>query len=514
LSEEDKANNSTRNFRDLTLGELRELKHLVNDENRKKDSKKSGALEAEDLDDSEAQGDDSWEIGNYQQPQTLLVSQPGARQQTTRQPFLGKRGRGDFLEDDKIDEAIDEALPPAKRHHRTVVTPNPKSESRRRFGRPSKHADQKKQGVTHQRMPYQLGRQEQPLTIDRTGISNSGHGFGLDTGFDLLINPHISGISKQSLDALETNIERTLHGNELQPTQQKPTQTLVNTAAESCVSGHPAVMCRQTEISDPRSVEGEQTASFAVYRDQVSNGITLRSHQSPTHAMPNALTRRPQNQSMAPPKASYRGILTHLGKRRRDEAPEHKSVDEGSPVLKKPSLPSHRSITTLSDPAVRTTTQTDTKMASARLQRRQPSGPQTPTKQLGLNHSQPSEMINSKLGPAIPPAYLALPGFSASRIFRPAAEQGHTSPQHDSGKASANREHAASVSGGRSRNFVVEAHLALQQALVADGSSTSSSGPGLPHKMLKAVDNQVDRTVTAVKKQHYAQLTASREVYK
>jgi len=334
-------------------------------------------------------------------------------------------------------------------------------------------------------MPYQLGRQEQPLTIDRIGISNSGHGFGLDTGFDPLINPHISGISKQSLDALETNIERILHGKELQPTQQKPTQTLVNTAAESCVSGHPAVMCRQTEISDPRSVEGEQTAFFAVYRDQVSNGITLRSHQSLTHAMPNALTRRPQNQSMAPPKVSYREILTHLGKRRRDEAPEHESVDEGSPVLKKPFVPSHRSTTTLSDPAVRTTTQTDTKMASARLQRRQPSGPHTPTKRLEQNISQLSETYTSRLGPVIPPAYLALPGFSDPMIFRPAAELGHTSPQHDSGKAFANGEHATSASGGRSRNLVVEAHLALQQALVADGSSTSSSGQGLPHEILK-----------------------------
>jgi len=499
MSEEDKADNSTLNFRDLTPEELGELKRLIKDENRKMDPKKSGAFEALNQDDSDAEGDDTWEIENSQQSQTLLISQTETRQQTARQPILGKRGQDDFLGDDEINGVIDETLPPTKRHHRTVVTPNPKSKIGRHFRRPSKHAGQKRQGVTHQKIPYQRERQVQPLTIDKIDISNSGHGFGPHDGFHSLISSHISGILTQSLDVLETNIEDVLLVNKSQPTQQKPTQTLVNTAAESCVSGHPAVMCRQTESSDPRSVEGEQTASFAVYRDQVSNGITPRSHQGLTRAMPNAPTRRPQNQSMAPPKVSYQKILTHLGKRRRDEASEQKSVDEGSFLLKKPFLPSHRSTTTLSDPAVRTKTQTDMKMASARLQRRQPSGPQTPTKQLESNHLQPSEMNTSKLGPAIPPAYLALPGFSDPRIFRPAAELGHKSPQHDLGKASADGEHAASASGGPNQNLVVEAHLALQQALIAGGSSASSSGQGLPHEMLKAADNQVDRTVTAIK---------------
>jgi len=499
MSEEDKADNSTLNSRDLTPEELGELKRLMKDENRKMDPKKSGAFEAEDLDDSDAEGDDTWGIGNYQQSQTLLVSQTETRQQTARQPVSGKRGQDDFLKDDEINEVIDETLPPTKRHHRTVVTPNPKSKIGRHFRRPSKHAGQKKQGVTHQRMPYQRGRQAQPLTIDKINISNSGHGFGPDNDFDSLISPHFSGISTQSLDALETNIEDVLLGNESQPTQQKPTQKLVNIAGESCASSHPAVMCSQAKSSDPRSIEGERTTSLAVHRDQVSNGITPRSHQDLAHAMPNALAPRPQNQSKVPPKVSYRENPTHLGKRRRDEPPEHESVDEGSPAFKKPFLPSHRSTTTLPDSAVRTTTETDRKMASARLQGRQPSGPHTLTKRLEQNISQSSETYTSRLGPVIPPAYLALPGFSDPRIFRPAAGLGHTSPQHDPGKAFANGEHAASASGGRSRNLVVEAHLALQQALVADGSSTSSSGQGFPHEMLKAVDNQVDRTVTAFK---------------
>lgn len=496
LSEKDKA---TRNFRDLTPEGIRELKRLMNAEIRKMNPKKSGALEAENLDDSEAEGDNSWGIGNYQQPQTLLVSQPGARQQTARQPILGKRGRDDSFEGDEIGEATDEALPPTRRHHRTVVTPNSKSKSRRLSERPNRHAGQKKQGVTHQRIPYQYENQEQPLAIDDNAISNSGTGFGLDDRFNPSTSTTASGISNQSHDALETNIEGILYGNESQPTQQKPAQISVNIAGESCGSGHPAVMRHQTESSGRRSIEGEQTASFAVYRDQLSNSITPRSHQSLTHAMPNALAPRPQNQSKIPPKVSYRENPTRPGKRRHDEPPEHEPVDEGSPVFKKSFLPSHHSTTTLPEFAPRTTTQTCSKMAPARLQRIQPPGPHTPTKGLEWNHSQPSEINTSRLGPVIPRAYLALPGFGDPRIFRPAAGMSHRSPRQDTGKATVNSEDTASASGGRIRHPITEAHLALQQALFADGSSTPSSGQGLPREMLKVVDNHGDRTVTTIK---------------
>lgn len=234
---------------------------------------------------------------------------------------------------------------------------------------------------------------------------------------------------------------------------------------------------------------GSKQPLFAIHRDQGSHGITLRSHQNLTHAMPNALAPQPQNQSNVSPNVSWRENATHLGKGRRDEPPEHDSVDDRSPVFKRPFQPSYPSTTTLPESAIRATTQIDTKMASAHLQQRQLSGPHTPTKVLEWDTSQSSETSISRLGPVIPPAYLALPGFNDPRIFGPAAEVGNTSPRHGHGNASANSGHGLSVNGDRSRNPVVEAHSALQQALFTDGPSNVSSGQGLPPGKFKAVDN-------------------------
>lgn len=247
----------------------------MNGGNRRMDPKKRGALEAEDLDNSEADGYGTWEIGNHQQSQSLLVPRKEPRQQTARQPILGKRGRNDFLKNCEGDEAIDEILPPIKRHHRTVVTPSLTLNFRIRLKSPSKQAGHKEQSVIRQRLPCQYENQGQLLAIDENVTSHRGHCSDLSTSISA------SGISNQSLDALVTNIEGILHGNVSQPTTREPKQTLVNMAGESCGLDCTAVMSHQTESSDPRSINGEQTASFAVHRDQAPDGITFQSHQKP-----------------------------------------------------------------------------------------------------------------------------------------------------------------------------------------------------------------------------------------
>lgn len=139
--------------------EFWELIRFIKDGKLRMDPRKSAALETEDLDDPEAEGYYAWKIRNHQQPQTLLVPRKEPRQQITRQPILGKRGRDDFSKDVERNEATKEVLHPTKRYHRTVRTPNLMAKSRRSLKRPRKHSGQKEQSVIRQRIRYQYGNQ-------------------------------------------------------------------------------------------------------------------------------------------------------------------------------------------------------------------------------------------------------------------------------------------------------------------------------------------------------------------
>lgn len=282
-----------------------------------------------------------------------------------------------------------------------------------------------------------------------------------------------------------------MYDNESQPTQLKPTQTLVIMTRGTCYVDHPPDVRDQTGSGDPRSIEWEQTASFAVHRDQGSDGVTPWSHQYLTHTTPNALASRPQNQSNISTSVSYHGNQTQFGQRRRDELLKHESVVEESLIVKKTFLPSHRSATTVPIPTIRATTQTSADMASAPLPQCQLPGPHTPTNRHEGATSQSSGTSTSKIGPTVPPAYLALTGFNDPEIFRPAAELDNTLPQHGLRDASPGSGDPLSASRGRSRNPVAEAHHALQQALFADGPSTASaSGQGSSPKNSRAANSR------------------------
>lgn len=137
--------------------EFGELNRFTNDGKQRMNPRKSGALETEDLESPEAEGYYAWKIRNHQQPQMLLVPRKEPRQQTTRQPILGKRGLDDSSEDVERDEATNEVFHTTKRYHRTVGTPNLMVMSRRSLNRPRKQAGQKEPNIIRQRIRYQYG---------------------------------------------------------------------------------------------------------------------------------------------------------------------------------------------------------------------------------------------------------------------------------------------------------------------------------------------------------------------